>query len=81
MGLGDAQLVILLGIVLGWPKILLALMLAFSIGAIIGVALVFFKKKKMGSSIPFAPFLITGAFITIFFYNQIMSWYFGRLFL
>jgi len=79
MGMGDAQLVILLGLIVGWPKILLVLMSAFGLGAIIGLALVIFKKKKMKSQIPFAPFLITGAFISIFFYENIISWYFGLL--
>jgi prepilin signal peptidase PulO-like enzyme (type II secretory pathway) len=79
MGLGDAQLAILMGIVLGWPQIILALMLAFSIGAIIGVLLVFLKRKKMGSQVPFAPFLIIGTFITLFFYNEIINWYWSWL--
>ncbi len=79
MGMGDAQLVILLGLICGWPQILLALMLSFAFGAIIGVSLVFFKKKKMNSQIPFAPFLIVGTFVTIFFYEKIVDWYFGLL--
>ena len=79
MGMGDAQLVILLGFVTGWPQILLALMISFTLGAIIGIALVILKRKKMKSQIPFAPFLIAGTFVTIFFYENIMSWYFGLL--
>jgi leader peptidase (prepilin peptidase)/N-methyltransferase len=77
MGMGDAQLVILLGLVLGWPQILLALMLAFAFGAIIGLALVFLKKKEMKSRIPFAPFLVIGTFVMIFFYQDIVNWYLG----
>jgi prepilin signal peptidase PulO-like enzyme (type II secretory pathway) len=75
MGMGDAQLVILLGLILGWPKIILALILAFSLGAVIGMGLIFCKRKKMDSQIPFAPFLIAGTFITIFFYAEIVDWY------
>lgn len=79
MGLGDAQLAILLGLILGWPEILLALMLSFSIGALTGIALILFKKKKMESKIPFAPFLILGTFAAIFFYAEIVGWYLGLL--
>ena len=79
MGMGDAQLVILLGLIVGWPQILLTLMLAFAIGAIIGLALVFLKKKEMKSQIPFAPFLIAGTFVTMFFYENITNWYLGLL--
>lgn len=77
MGMGDAYLVILLGLIVGWPNILLALMLAFSIGAIIGIVLIALGKKKMSSQIPFGPFLVAGTFITIFFSESIISWYTG----
>ena len=77
MGMGDAQLAIFLGLVLGWPQILLALMIAFALGAAIGLSLVFLKKKKMQSQIPFAPFLVVGTFITMFFYDKIVNWYLG----
>jgi leader peptidase (prepilin peptidase) / N-methyltransferase len=77
MGMGDAYLVILLGLIVGWPEILLALMLAFTIGAIIGLALIAFGKKKMDSQVPFGPFLVAGTFIAIFFSESIISWYAG----
>lgn len=75
MGMGDAYLVILLGLILGWPQILLGLMLAFSIGAIVGIILIILKKKNMQSQIPFAPFLVLGTFIAMFWYGQIIGWY------
>lgn len=77
MGMGDGYLVIFLGLVLGWPKILLALILSFSIGAIIGLILIAAKKKKMQSQIPFAPFLVIGTFLAMFFYEAIAGWYLG----
>ena len=75
MGMGDVYLVVLLGLILGWPQILMALFLAFSIGAVCGIILIGFKKKTMTSQVPFAPFLIIGTFITLFFYNFLLSWY------
>ncbi|MDP1834012.1 MAG: prepilin peptidase [Candidatus Moranbacteria bacterium] len=77
MGMGDAYLVILLGFILGWPEILLGLMLAFSLGALSGIVLILLKKKKMGSQIPFAPFLVLGSLIAMFWYAPITNWYFG----
>lgn len=77
MGMGDAYLVILLGLIVGWPEILLAVFLAFAIGAICGIILIVLKRKKMKSQLPFGPFLILGTFATLFFYAQIMSWYFS----
>lgn len=75
MGMGDAYLVILLGLFAGWPKILAGLFLAFFLGSIYGIALIALKKKTMKSQVPFAPFLILGASIAVFWYNPIVSWY------
>ena len=80
MGMGDAYLVILLGLILGWPNILLALMLAFTLGAVFGLTLIALKQKKMSSQIPFAPFLVLGSFIAMFWYAPIVNWYFGLFF-
>lgn len=77
MGMGDAYLAILLGLVLGWPKILLGLMLAFALGAMIGIILIAFKKKTMQSQVPFAPFMVLGSFISLLFYREITDWYFS----
>jgi len=75
MGLGDAYLAILLGLILGWPQIVMALILSFAIGAIVGSCLILVKRKKMDSQIPFAPFLVVGTLIVMFFYEPILQWY------
>ncbi len=77
MGMGDAYLVILLGLLLGWPQILLALFLAFFLGSIYGLTMLILGRRKMRSQIPFAPFLVLGAFITLLFYTSIINWYFS----
>ena len=77
MGMGDAYLSIFLGLVLGWPQILLGLMLAFALGASVGLILVLLEKKKMKSPMPFAPFLAVGALLSLFFYPAITGWYFN----
>lgn len=75
MGFGDCKLVILLGLLLGYKFILLGLFLSFFFGAIIGVALMILSKKGLKSQIQFAPFLITGTFIAIFWGEEIINWY------
>lgn len=77
MGMGDAYLAILIGLVAGWPKILLALFLAFFIGAIWGLLAILVGKKKMKSRLPFAPFMIVGTLVALVFYSPIVSWYFS----
>jgi len=68
MGLGDVKLAFLMGLILGWPNIFLALFLSFLSGAVIGVGLIFFGKKGFKSQIPFGPFL-AGSTILVMFYN------------
>ncbi len=75
MGVGDIKLAFLMGLMLGWPNILIALFLAFFIGALVGVFLILKNKKTFKSEIPFGPFLILGTFIALFFGSQIIDWY------
>ena len=75
MGFGDVKLAFFMGLFLSWPNILVALFFAFSIEAFVGVALIFFKKKNMKSEVPFAPFLITGTFLALFWGEQLVDWY------
>lgn len=75
MGLGDIKLAFLMGLFLGFPKILVALFGAFLIGAIIGLGLVATKKKTLESEVPFAPFLVAGTFIAMFWGESLISWY------
>ena len=75
MGFGDVKLVILLGLLLGFPNIIPALFLAFALGAVIGLLSMKFKKLGLKSEIPFGPFLVVGAFIALFFGNYLVEWY------
>jgi len=68
MGLGDAKLAIGLGWLLGLSRALSGVVVAFWIGAIVGLSLVIFSKKhRMKSEIPFAPYLILGALLAFLF--------------
>ncbi|MDP2664740.1 MAG: prepilin peptidase [bacterium] len=79
MGFGDVKLALFMGLFLGWPNILVALFVAFTLGAAIGVALILLKKKGLRSQVPFGPFLIGGTFFALFFGEAIVNWYLGLL--
>lgn len=69
MGGGDAKLSMGIGLLLGVSGGISALVLATWIGAVVGIPLLFIKKK--GSKIkhieiPFAPFLIIGMYLALF---------------
>jgi len=75
MGFGDVKLAFLLGLILGFPNIVTGLFLAFLFGAIIGVALLMLQKKGLKSEVPFAPFLIAGTFVAMFWGQELLRWY------
>lgn len=67
MGLGDVKFAFLMGLILGFPNIVVSLYIAFLTGAIIGVALILWKRRKMsGATIPFGPFLVLGTLTALF---------------
>jgi len=65
MGMGDAYIGFLGGLLVGWSKVFFMLTLSFTIGALFGLILILTKKKTMKSQIPFAPFLVVGIFLVI----------------
>ena len=82
MGLGDGKLVLGIGWMLGLSQGIFSIVLSFWIGTIVGVFLMLLsrnlldgkvKKVNMKSEIPFAPFLIIGAFITFLFSFNVFS--------
>jgi leader peptidase (prepilin peptidase)/N-methyltransferase len=74
MGWGDAPLELSLGWLLGLSLGGTAMMLAFWIGAGVGIVLIIFKKGlTMKSELPFAPFLVLGALISHFFHVDFFS--------
>lgn len=75
MGWGDVKLGFLLGLVLGAPKILIALMSAFLLGSIIGVSLIVAGRKGLKSQVPFGPFLIIGFYVALFFGQYLLDKY------
>lgn len=79
MGAGDIKLGFLLGAVVGYPQVLLVGFLSFVLGSLVGIVLIAFKKKDIKDPVPFAPFLIFATFISIFWGNEIVSWYLGLM--
>lgn len=79
MGLGDVKLAFLLGLLLGYPGILVGLYAAFLTGATAGVILMMVGKKTLKSTIAFGPFLIIGTMIALVFQVPIIAWWKGLM--
>jgi len=75
MGFGDVKLAGLIGLYLGTALSLLALVLAFVLGATVGAGLLLLGLKKRKDPIPFGPFLALGAFLAMAWGPEFLRWY------
>ncbi len=78
MGLGDAKLVLGIGWILGITLGTSAIILAFWIGAVLGLIWMFimFRRFKKRYEIPFGPYLILGMYIVLFFGVKVIDFSF-----
>lgn len=79
MGGGDAKFGFALGLMLGFPAVIVALFAAFLLGSIVAMGLMAAGKKKMGDKVPFGTFLALGAFIALLWGEQVVAWYLALL--
>jgi len=71
LGFGDVSLSGVLGLMLGFPGIVLGLFLARLLGGVVSlvylVSMLVLRKYQMFSALPYGPFLIAGAILLLFF--------------
>jgi leader peptidase (prepilin peptidase) / N-methyltransferase len=75
MGGGDIKLLAMIGAFLGWKPALLTIMIGSLTGSVIGISLIAFRFMKRDEYIPFGPFLVLGAVISMFFAQPLVDWY------
>lgn len=79
IGGGDIRMGVMMGVWLGWPNILVALFVAYILGAVVGVFLLLFKKANRNTEIPFGTFLALGTFFSIYYGTPLITWYMSLL--
>lgn len=77
LGSGDIWLAAIMGLVLTSVQLVVAIFVAFNLGAIVGLVLIAIHKKTRKSMIAFGPFLIIGLFAGLFFGEALLNWYLG----
>lgn len=75
MGGGDIKLLAMVGAFLGWKPALLTIMIGSLVGSVIGISLIAFRLMKRDEYIPFGPFLVLGALVSMFFAQPLLDWY------
>jgi leader peptidase (prepilin peptidase) / N-methyltransferase len=79
MGGGDIKLLAMIGTFLGWKPALMTIMVGSFLGSLVGVSLIAANVIRREDYIPFGPFLVCGALVSLFFGQSLLDWYQGLL--
>jgi len=75
LGMGDVKMLAMIGAFLGWPHMLLSLIIASLSGSVIGVALIVSGRGGMQAALPFGTFLALGALVAAVAGDAMLAWY------
>ena len=82
MGFGDVKLAGVLGAYLawlGWAGLVVGGFLGFALGAAVGVAMMVAGRAGRRTALPFGPFMLLGALLSIFSAEPLSQWYLGMV--
>ena len=79
MGGGDIKLLAMIGAFLGWKPAVMTIMVGSFLGSLVGISLIAAKVIRREDYIPFGPFLVGGALVSLFFGQSLLDWYQGLL--
>jgi len=79
MGWGDVKLAALVGLAIGFPMVLVAIIMAAILGGVVAVVLLATRRRGRREMIPFGPFLAVAAMVTLLWGNNILGWYLGLM--
>ncbi len=77
MGMGDVKMLAMIGAFLGWPLMLLTLIIASFAGAVFGGVMMASGRGGMQAALPFGTFLAVGALVAAVTGEPIITWYLG----
>jgi leader peptidase (prepilin peptidase)/N-methyltransferase len=75
LGMGDVTLATFIGLVVGFPSAIVAVVLGVLLGGLTSVLLLVTRRVTMRTAIPYGPFLILGGLIAMFWGPAIIRWY------
>lgn len=77
LGMGDVKMLSMIGAFLGWPLMLVTLVLASFAGSLVGVGMIASGRGGMKAALPFGTFLAVGALTAAVVGDAIIDWYIG----
>jgi len=79
MGIGDVNMLALIGAFLGWQGVLTTLILASTSGAAVGISMLLAGRLGLRSRLPFGVFLALGGLLSLFLGDLLIAYYSGLL--
>ena len=79
MGLGDVNMLAMIGAFLGWQGVAATLFFASLGGAVAGLVMVAWGRLTLKGKLPFGLFLALGALVSLFAGEDLFRWYAGLL--
>jgi len=75
MGWGDVKMAGLIGLMVGYPRIFVAVLGSVILGGLVAIFLLVTKKKGRKEGIPFGPFLALATMVALVWGQPILNWY------
>ncbi len=76
MAEGDMYIALYMGLLLGWPKGMVAMVLSFVLGASVGLLLMIARLRSRKDTVPFVPFMVMSIVIALLWGESLWRWIF-----
>lgn len=76
MAEGDMYVALYMGVLLGWPRGMVALVASFILGALVGICLIVTGIRGRKETVPFVPFMVAGMILALIWGEAIGRWIF-----
>lgn len=73
MGLGDVKLAFAMGLLLGFPAVVVAVWFGFVLGGVFAVGLLLLHRKKIRETMALGPFLVLGSLIAALWSDEVLK--------
>jgi leader peptidase (prepilin peptidase)/N-methyltransferase len=78
LGFGDVKLATFVGLISGFPEILVGLIVALFAGGAISLLLLVTRRATLRTAIPYGPFIAIGGFYAMVWGGEAIHWYASR---
>lgn len=79
IGWGDVKMAALVGLAVGFPSVVVAMMISFVSGGLTAGVLLLLRLRKRKDAMPYGPFLSMGAFVALLWGADLAAWYLSLL--